>query len=655
MNYINAKPMIKLTDNNKKWTLSGRGGIELKTEDRKTFFADNGLSVLAKQNRYGDAYQVEYTIKNTSSDTIKIDHISSGCFDNIGGGLLPWYDKRKFKLHICFFTWQGEAQWRETSLFDMGLYKASNHCDVNAIRLRSVGNQSTAVYYPQIFIEDKELNKTYFFEILSTSNWYIEISGNADGTLSVELNSAFANNDNWFLNLESGGEYTASPCIYGVTNGSFEEAVEVMTECRRSISKIEFDACPVCFNDYMNCLWAMPDEKKLIPLIDKAAEVGCEIFCIDDGWQKPLNSFNRALGDWNWNDERFESYGFKGIIAYIKEKGMVPGVWLEMNSIAQGDSAFEKFKDSLLKRNGEYAGSEGCYQIDFRQDSVIEYMTSVIDRLYETGVRFIKNDFNQTIGIGTDGRMCGGEEVRQSSLAFIHFIDMIKSRYPDLKMENCASGSMRTDGSIMKHFELVSISDQEYYYNNPSILSGIQACVQPEKCGIWAYPYPQLFDDRLLTASEAVDADSERNTNKTVFNMINSMMGVMYLSGHIELADDKNTKLIRDAISLYKERRGFIKSAYPIYPCGRFAVEEKGFYAYGLADKKRDKILLAVWRINSAEDVEVFELSKYLDGNYDARVIYPAEVKTDFAFSNGKLSVKLDDVCAARLFEIAKK
>lgn len=654
MNYINARPRIKLTDNNKKWTLSTGGGIELKTEDKKTFSADNGLSVLTKQSRYGDAYQVEYTVKNTSPDTIKIDHISSGCFDNIGGGLLPWYDKRKFKLHICFFTWQGEAQWREFSLTEMGLYKASNHCDVNAIRLRSVGNQSTAVYYPQIFIEDKELNKIYFFEILTTSNWYIEISGNANGTLSVELNSAFANNDNWFLNLESGGEYVASPCVYGVTNGGFEEAVETMTDCRRAMSKVDFDVCPVCFNDYMNCLWAMPDEKKLIPLIDKAAEVGCEIFCIDDGWQKPLNDFNRALGDWDWKDERFKGFGFKGIISYIKEKGMIPGVWLEINSVAKGDGAFKKFKDSLLKRNGEYAGSEGCYQLDFRQDSVTEYMTSVIDRLYETGVRFIKNDFNQTIGIGTDGKMCGGEEVRQNSLEFIRFIDAIKSRYPDLKIENCASGSMRTDGSVMKHFELVSISDQEYYYNNPSILSGIQACVQPEKCGIWAYPYPQLFDDRRLAAREAVDTDSKRNANETVFNMINSMMGVMYLSGHIELADDKNTKLIRDAISLYKEYREFIKSAYPVYPCGRFAIEEKGFYAYGLADKNRDKILLGVWRINSADNVEMFDLLKYLDGNYNARVIYPVECKTDFAFSNGRLSVKLDDVCAARLFEIAK-
>lgn len=280
-------------------------------------------------------------------------------------------------------------------------------------------------------------------------------------------------------------------------------------------------------------------------------------------------------------------------------------------------------------------------------------MTNVIDRLYKVGVRYIKNDYNQTSGIGFDGEFCNGEEVRVQSLAFIDFIDMIKEKYPDLIIENCASGSLRTDGSMMKHFELVSVSDQEYYYNNPSILAGMQACVQPEKCGSWAYPYPQLYEYIFSSAAEAVDTDSERNINETAFNMINGMMGLMYMSGHIEFADDINTKLIKEAVSVYKTNRPFIKSAYPIYPSGRFGIGKKGFYAYGLTDKNRDKILLAVWRIGSLEDVEVFDLSKYISGNCSVKPIYPHSLDTEFSYSNGKLSVKLNETYTARLFEIS--
>ena len=44
---------------------------------------------------------------------------------------------------------------------------------------------------------------------------------------------------------------------------------------------------PIIFNDYMNCLWGNPTTEKEFPLIDAAAETGCEYFVIDCGWYSP--------------------------------------------------------------------------------------------------------------------------------------------------------------------------------------------------------------------------------------------------------------------------------------------------------------------------------------------------------------------------------
>ena len=85
MNEIKSKPMIKLSGNKTSWTLSGRSGIELKSENNGDYKSDVGLVVCGNSIQCGCAHQIQYTVKNTSSDTIKIDHISSGCFDNIGG------------------------------------------------------------------------------------------------------------------------------------------------------------------------------------------------------------------------------------------------------------------------------------------------------------------------------------------------------------------------------------------------------------------------------------------------------------------------------------------------------------------------------------------------------------------------------------------
>ena len=44
---------------------------------------------------------------------------------------------------------------------------------------------------------------------------------------------------------------------------------------------------PVIFNDYMNCLFGDPTTEKELPLIDAAAECGCEYYVIDAGWYAP--------------------------------------------------------------------------------------------------------------------------------------------------------------------------------------------------------------------------------------------------------------------------------------------------------------------------------------------------------------------------------
>jgi alpha-galactosidase len=39
----------------------------------------------------------------------------------------------------------------------------------------------------------------------------------------------------------------------------------------------------------MNCLWGDSTEEKELPLIDDAAEAGCEYFVIDAGWYAEQN------------------------------------------------------------------------------------------------------------------------------------------------------------------------------------------------------------------------------------------------------------------------------------------------------------------------------------------------------------------------------
>ena len=81
---------------------------------------------------------------------------------------------------------------------------------------------------------------------------------------------------------------------------------------KRAVAKFNWNEGhpSLCFNDYMNCLWALPTKEKLVPLIDKASELGCEVFCIDDGWFKALEGQPDGLGTWKENDTLFGEGGF---------------------------------------------------------------------------------------------------------------------------------------------------------------------------------------------------------------------------------------------------------------------------------------------------------------------------------------------------------
>ena len=54
------------------------------------------------------------------------------------------------------------------------------------------------------------------------------------------------------------------------------------------------------------------DEDKLLAIAQKASELECELFVIDDGWFGERNADNSSLGDWTVNKKKLPS-GLKGI------------------------------------------------------------------------------------------------------------------------------------------------------------------------------------------------------------------------------------------------------------------------------------------------------------------------------------------------------
>src|SRR5699024_4733092 len=135
-------------------------------------------------------------------------------------------------------------------------------------------------------------------------------------------------------------------------------------------------------NDYMNCLWGNPTTEAEIPLIDAAAEIGCEYFCIDAGWYADGNWWD-SVGEWNESKKRFPN-GLKEVTDYIQKKGMIPGVWIEPEVMGiYCRLASNVPKDWFFVRHGKPVYDRSRFQLDYRNPEVRAYMDSVIDRLVD--------------------------------------------------------------------------------------------------------------------------------------------------------------------------------------------------------------------------------------------------------------------------------
>ncbi|MFD0716154.1 glycoside hydrolase family 36 protein [Paenibacillus sp. GCM10027626] len=645
--------------------------------------SESGLFTRYKHDKLGLAVEVAMTFipgtamiyqsvsaVNEGDEPIVLTQLSSLHLQGIAlGGCRPWHDRSKVKVHYCRNAWEGEGQWRSDDLETLGLFETSVHPELATISFSSVGSFSTAHYVPMIVIEDMETSQVWYLQIETSSNWNIEIGhrrawNRPNGSLYVYADGANERVGGWMKELQPGERFEAVPIAYGCREGSFEDAVRELTKYRRRSCKPRTarEEFPIVYNDYMNALWGNPTSERLLPLIEAASRAGAECFCIDAGWFATREeNWSMGLGDWRESPDRFGPLGLRGILAEIGNRGMIPGVWLEMEVCGEEAELGSKPDDWFLMRNGRRVGGGSRWFLNFANPDVRSYMLGVIDRLVSLGVGYIKNDYNDTVGTGADG--FGGSSANGTLLharAFYSFIDEVREKHPSLIIENCASGAMRQDYGILRHFHLQSFTDQEIYTRCPSILGGSLATVLPEQLGIWAYPYPLLHSN--LGSPETVDTDRYRESmasgEQTIFNMVNGLCGQLYLSGRIDAADERNAALITEGVGIAKRERAFVRCAYPFWPIGFTRIGDSNSWAsVGLMSEEAERMLLAVWRLGSHDEYMELPLRGWANHSAEVNVLYPAGCQLIESYYNkrkGSLTVRFPGQYQARLFEIKR-
>lgn len=597
------------------------------------------LRIVSNEVKTGSLSRINATV--TAKKDIFITSLSALFIDGIAQG--GDFQSGNIFLYLCRQTWEGEAQWQKISVNQLGFFQKSIHHSTDSFHIVNIGSFSTANVYPVFFIEDENNKKVWCFQFEPIGNYHMEIGFDKGGSC------LFANfecvSDRYLQSgifLKKGQSYSTEYVLYGEVEGNLNDALRALTAARR-FAFPKNQTVPVVYNDYMNSLWGNPNEEKLLPLIDSAAEAGAEVFCIDAGWFMPQSkNWEQSLGDWNPSSDRFKTFGFSGIINYIQKKGLMAGCWLEMECASALADVFKNPDSWFLCKYGERIGGGSRYFLNFSNPEVCGYMRGKVKALYDMGIRYIKNDYNECIGSGVDFKdgQSLGIGVNRAVHAFLSFIDDLKNEFSDLIIENCGSGAMRSDYGVLSHFDLQSITDQEDHVLNHSITVGTLLNILPEFMGVWCYPFPLSFEN--MQTPEVLDlAEYKQNMadgEQTAFNMINGMLGNLYLSGRIDKADNKNFKLIQEGIRFYKSNRKYIFEGIPQLLSDIPSLSGKNEFSAVLFEHKQ-KNLLMIFRLGKQEKIKI-DLKPYFD---------QCEVKIGYGDFGGKKIAVKENILTAHL------
>ena len=346
-----------------------------------------------------------------------------------------------------------------------------------------------------------------------------------------------------------------------------------------------------------------------------------------------------SVGEWQESKKRFPN-GVREVTDYIRSKGMIPGVWLELEVMGINCKKASILPDEcFFLRHGKRVYDRSRYQLDFRHPLVIEHVTEVIDRVVrDYGVGYIKMDYNIEPGIGTEVDADSfGDGLLEHERAYLAWLDGIYKKYPDLVIENCSSGGLRMDYAMLARNSIQSTSDQEDYRNYATISANAAIGVTPEQAAIWSYPL------------------RDGTKEEVIFNMVNALLLRIHQSGHLAEISPERFELVKEGIDCYKEIRSGIKDGVPFWPMG-WADNEEKHLAAGIR-VPGDVIYLGVWRRGGEAGFEV-PLDRAFPGKeLEVSCIYPKACGDVFHYDDYSktLQIHFPETYMARLFQIKVK
>lgn len=298
--------------------------------------------------------------------------------------------------------------------------------------------------------------EAYGFNLIYSGNHLEEVEMNSYGQIRIQNGISPLYFDAALMQGES--FLTPLSVLTYSSEGTNGIAHRMQDFVRQSVLPKEWAAKPrpVLFNNWEGTYFKF-DEAKILSLVKEAKRLGCELFCLDDGWFGKRNDDKSSLGDWFVNEKKLP-HGIVGLAKKIHKLGLGFGLWFEPEAISPQSQLYQAHPDWAIKEPGHAPSlCRNQLTLDLTKPEVRDYIVASLSSLIgPAAIDYIKWDYNRVI---SDLPCRDGLFFHKYILGLYEVLERLREKFPALQMENCASGGARNDLGMFSYFCQGWVSD----------------------------------------------------------------------------------------------------------------------------------------------------------------------------------------------------
>lgn len=286
------------------------------------------------------------------------------------------------------------------------------------------------------------------------------------------------------------------------------------------------------------------DEHKLLSIAKIGAELGAELFVMDDGWFGARDDDTSSLGDWEVNRKKLP-HGLDGLQKRLQALGLDFGIWVEPEMISENSALYRAHPDWAVQQPGRTPClGRNQLVLDLCRKEVRDYIVEAMTRIFFSAeISYVKWDNNRNFSDAYSPALPPerqGEFFHRYILGLYEVLETLTSRFPEILFESCASGGNRFDLGMLCYMPQTWASDNTDPMCRLTIQNGT------------SYGYP------LSTIGAHVSASPHQSTLRqtpveTRFNA--AAFGLLGYEMDLTELTPFEKKCIREQIAYYKAHR----------------------------------------------------------------------------------------------------